>query len=184
MFQVVLHLVQLVKLIQMRNLLIIFLFSFLSCGNPNNINFNNTSENYSREEEINNSISSNSVQSPLEIDSVLNYVYENDTLIQKIEIQYLSKEKISFLLTSENKQNKKIFKIQGTALSIADSDPEIDEDEEGSAYPAQQYIYENECWLSIRIDLEEFNRIRIIEGNCEKLHHKSCPFESVGILRK
>ncbi|GHT17568.1 hypothetical protein FACS189429_1910 [Bacteroidia bacterium] len=117
--------------------------------------------------------------------ATVKYIYKNDTLLQKIEIQYLSKMEIHFILISSNLLKNISEKIEGKAVCDLDADPEIDEDEEENAYPATQYIYSDKCGLYIRIDLEQQDKVRIIEGdNCDSLHTLFCPFNSQGILKK
>lgn len=146
-------------------LLVLILFVLLGCENPGKTE-------------------PNIVVVDKEPDSTVTYLFENDTLMQRAELKSISDTTVHFVLTSKNKRNGKLAVIEGLANSVADADPEIDEDEEGNAYPAQEYIFEKGCWLSIRVDMEEMDKLRVIEASCEKVHDKSCPFGSLGILRR
>jgi hypothetical protein len=165
----------------MRYLIIIFLFSIVGCGNQHKMGHDNVVSDSIIE--IVNSDYLLENQYVDGSDSVVIYTYENDTLFQKVELKFISEKSISFVLTSKNKQRNKLSKIEGLAKSKVDLDPEIDEDEEGNAYPAEQYFFEKSCELLIRVDIEQKNKLRVIEANCENQHDSVCPFTSVGILR-
>ena len=92
------------------------------------------------------------------------YFFESDTLKQNVEVKTLSDSTIRFLLISENKINGKIAKIQGVAKSMTHVDPEIDDDEEGNAYPAKEFIYNDKCILHIRIDMLQKDKLIVKEG--------------------
>lgn len=118
-------------------------------------------------------------------DSHHTYVFSNDTLIQKVTLEYLSDNKIRFVLLSKNNIRELSDSVKGIATSKSSEDPEIDEDEEGNAYPAQEYIFDGDYWLSIRIDMEKKDKLRIIVGeNYPSKHKEYCPLGSIGILHK
>jgi len=108
------------------------------------------------------------------------YIYENDTLKQTVKLTFINEEKIDFLFVSENKIKKQKESIQGIAKNN-DGDIEIDEDDEGNAYPVNEYIYSGNCWLAIRINMEDESTIRIKVADCKR-HNPNCPFYSVGLL--
>lgn len=118
------------------------------------------------------------------VDRVL-YEYRNDTIVQSLTVKDVSKGQISFTLTSFNRARNETSTLTGTATGKLDQDPETDTDEEGTAYAAIGYHFtKNDCSLSIRIALDNKDKARIKEYNCSKLHGSSCPFESVGLLKK
>lgn len=158
----------------MRYLIFTLLLSLLGCKPYNKPESNPIADD---------SIVADLSQSDVERKSALTYEYENDTLIQTITIRLISEKELSFTLISKNKQKDKSSLINGIAR-LDGTDPEIDEDEEGNAYPSQQYIFERDCWLSIKIDMELKDKIRVVEASCENHRDVSCPFNSVGILRK
>jgi len=101
-------------------------------------------------------------QPTMELTDYQVYSFENDTLSQRIEVSFVTESEIKFRLVCENKKRIQSSQIEGKAKCKIDADPEIDEDEDGNAYPAQQYFFENYCWLSIRIDLEQKEKIGIL----------------------
>lgn len=117
-------------------------------------------------------------------DSVLIFTFSNDTLIQMIDIEPISNTIIHFTLYSKNKKSQQTAEISGTATCNDTADPEIDEDENGFAYPAQQYLSDGSCQLSIRLDMLHMDKVRTVLMNCEEHKHSRCPFESIGLLRR
>jgi hypothetical protein len=112
----------------------------------------------------------------------LYFRYENDTLIQALAITKLDHAKISFVLTSTNKDRNLKYIVTGKALQKR-GDAELDEDIHGIAYLVDEYIYDNKCWLAIRIENKPNNRVTINAANCG--HENSyCPAWSVGVLRR
>lgn len=116
--------------------------------------------------------------------SIRTYTYENDSVYQEVVVKFISKNKVGFTITSKNKLTQKVYTKQGIALCKTHSDPEIDEDEMGNAYPAKEYVYRENSLLSIRIDLEKFDKLRLIDARCKDKQTMWCPFHSVGILRR
>lgn len=108
------------------------------------------------------------------------YIFENDTLKQVLELKVYQEHEIAFKLISLNKKRKQQAKIEGIAKSKS-GDIEIEEDTEGNAYPVNEYIYEKNCWLAIRIDRSTKTKIRINEAECN-IHNLYCPFSSIDLL--
>ncbi|MDR1402089.1 MAG: YbjP/YqhG family protein [Tannerellaceae bacterium] len=110
------------------------------------------------------------------------YVFENDTIKQHIVINRLTDAEMDFRYTVENKLRQQNRVIRGTAKYKYGEigGVEIDEDEEGNSFPSIEYIYDDECWLALRIDLDTSTimQIQATDGNL------ICPLESVGILLK
>ena len=119
------------------------------------------------------------------------YVYENDTLKQTLKLVFLSEKKeIDFNLTSENKLKKQKESIQGVAKR-ENGDLELDEDDEGNVYLVHEYIYDGDCWIAFRVNLEckDINleakaTVRIKGGSKCNKQHPNCPFYSIGLLLK
>jgi hypothetical protein len=114
-------------------------------------------------------------------DFPVEFIYENDTIKQTVKIQFMNDDEIKFQLNCENKMRNQNAFIEGIAKS-KDGDLEIDEDEEGNAYPVIEFIYEKDCWLAFRIDLDTRSILRIHMADCTP--NPYCPFSSVGILNK
>ena len=112
--------------------------------------------------------------------SLHTYLYKNDTLRQIVELSAIDETKIHFKLISENILKNQKESIEGIA-KINNGDVEIDEDEEGNAYPVNEYIYEGDCWLSFRIDFSQ-TIMSIKMADC--IPNPYCPFSSVGFLKK
>lgn len=113
------------------------------------------------------------------------YEYKNDTLLQTLAINYISKQEINFELITVNKIKNKTSTLTGTAEGKLNQDPEMDEDDEGNSYAATEYHYTKDgCSLSIRIDMDTKNKAKVFEYTCDKLHDSSCPFASVGLLKR
>ncbi len=166
----------------MKNIFLVFsLLAFIACDNQVKNNNLNMHLNKGIEKRKDNSETSKVTTQVHQ--KQFSFVYENDTLLQKLDIKSFSAESIEFSLTSTNKSKNKTVNIEGVAKAKSSSDPEIDEDEEGNAYPAQVYIFEKDCWLSFRIDMESKDKVRIVEADCDKFHNANCPFASVSTLR-
>lgn len=117
--------------------------------------------------------------------SAVFYEYKNDTLLQSLVIKHISPKEISFELTSFNKAKNKTSTLTGTAKEKLNQDLEMDEDDEGNAYATTEYHYtKGECSLSIRIDMDNKNRAKMLEYNCDKFHENGCPFESMRVLKR
>jgi hypothetical protein len=114
------------------------------------------------------------------IDSSL-FKFENEIITQTISIDFLSKDSLQFYLVSTNKMKNEKSTLSG--IAILKNGSEFDEDENGLGYLAEEYLYENTCWLAIRIAIDDKNKIIIHEANCEEVRSESCPFESAGIMR-
>jgi hypothetical protein len=112
------------------------------------------------------------------------YIFENNEFIQRVTVKEINDKSISFVLTSENKIRKLSSTISGVA-TLNEGDVEIDVDDKGIAYGADEYIYATDlCWLAFRIDIKTKSFMRINESNCYTLHNRDCPFASIGILKK
>lgn len=96
------------------------------------------------------------------------YIYKSKTASpgQLLKVEFIDSNKIKFVFSQSN-TNKK---IEGYATSIANSDPEVDEGEDGSMYPAIAYNYENkDCYFSIRIGLSNKKIATIVAQGCDSL---------------
>jgi hypothetical protein len=89
------------------------------------------------------------------------FLFENDTLQQKILIQRIKSKEIEFELITTNKLKKKSSKISGIAI-LKEGDVEIEVNSEGDAYPVYEYVYKGDCYVAIRIDIDSFSLIKII----------------------
>lgn len=109
---------------------------------------------------------------------------QDKSIRQKVYIKSVSSKKIEFHIFVSNDLEKKTSQIQGIAIDKYDGDPEMDDDEHGEMYPAEEYFYESKgCLLAIRIDMLQKDKMRIIESGCEARRDKAVPFESVALLK-
>ena len=114
------------------------------------------------------------------------YLMENDTLMQMIRINYLSQSEILYKIYVKNKKHGLQDSISGNAKAHLDYDPEIDEDIDGTAYPAIEFDDKQKDYIHIRIEaIKKRNKIQINAN--DRLLSKYplyCPFSSQGILFK
>jgi hypothetical protein len=93
------------------------------------------------------------------------YVFENDTIKQRVTLSYPTGIEISFKYTVEHKIRRQNASVHGTAKNEYRAyDLEINEDEYGLAYPASEYIYSdhrNDCWLAFRLHAENLSLLQI-----------------------
>ncbi|MBF9240000.1 hypothetical protein I2I05_21600 [Hymenobacter sp. BT683] len=108
------------------------------------------------------------------------YRFEDDTLRQTLRVVQVSARTIRFHLVDSLKTTGKARRLEGTATALA-GDPEIDEDEDGNAYPSVAYNYEGTCVLAVRIELKTRQRVQLTANNCSPAHPDGT-FEHGGIL--
>ena len=90
----------------------------------------------------------------------VSYLMENDTLMQMIRIHYLSQSEILYKIYVKNKKRELQDSISGIAKAHLDYDPEIDEDLDGTAYPAIEFDDERRDYIYIRIEAIKRNKIQ------------------------
>lgn len=116
--------------------------------------------------------------------SIQIYSFENDTILQRVKIIKITKKEISFVITSEDKREGNKKQIEGIALTSDNSDIEFEEDEEGNALPIAEYLYKRgECWLSVRIGIENQNFLKLKEAGCN-IFNKSYSLNTGFFLKK
>jgi hypothetical protein len=110
------------------------------------------------------------------------YEYENDTIKQSILIAYINENKIRFNYRINIKNIRSQINLNGIATNNYPEGIEIDEDEEGVAYPSDEYVHTTTdgAMLFIRISLEERDKVIINAAGYEEV---SVPIQSLGILR-
>lgn len=108
----------------------------------------------------------------------LRYTLKNKEWSQILELSFVGEKEVIFALSLDGECNRT---LSGKAVNRAlGSDSEIDEDEAGIAYPADQFTYEEStgCFIAIRIDRKKNENIRIQEANCQS----GCPLQK-GIMK-
>ncbi|MCT4602054.1 MAG: hypothetical protein N4A59_03985 [Marinifilum sp.] len=108
---------------------------------------------------------------------------ESNSLLQVLGVKFKTEDELEFTLIVFNKSKNKRSELSGVAR-MNEGDMEFDEDENGESYPVNEYFYKKDCWLSIRIDADNQNKLRIISADCEKYESKETPFTSDQILIK
>ncbi len=111
------------------------------------------------------------------------FKFENNEVIQVLALKENEANKLSFVLKAISKNSDVESLIDGSAV-LKEGDVEIDEDEEGIGYPVSEYIYNDKCWIALRLALQSKDMVRINTADCDKLSSKSTPFDSQGILKK
>jgi|YNPMSStandDraft_1061717.scaffolds.fasta_scaffold91487_2 hypothetical protein len=92
------------------------------------------------------------------------YFYEDTIFNDILRVKYIDENKIKFKLIIENKNLKCKKEIVGTA-SLRDSETgiELDEDEEGNAYPVNEFEYKDKgCFTYIRISFDKKDKASIV----------------------
>lgn len=113
------------------------------------------------------------------------YLVENDSIMQSIEIKSITKKELSFVIVSKNKRDGYSKHLEGIASISNSSDLEFEEDEEGNALPVTEYIYKNNsCWISIKIDLEKEDFIKLKESECSDFTKKYSLNTGLFLLKK
>ncbi len=108
---------------------------------------------------------------------------EDGPQMKQLTVTWLSSDTVEFEIKSENMSTACERTLRGLAVNhYPDGDPEIDEDEEGNAYPAIEYYYEGDCSLSLRIKPDR-TLARIMADDCEMKEEEDCPYSTTTILK-
>ena len=116
-------------------------------------------------------------------ESIVTYKFENDSVIQLLKVRFVSKNRIQFALVDSAKKQNIAFKLIGHAKASASADPEIDEDEEGTAYPAISFVGENTCPIYIRLELGLKNKAQFYSERCFT-NNKNRSLKSISVLNR
>lgn len=121
------------------------------------------------------------------------YVFENDTIYQKIYIEFINVKEIYFKLTVKNKINHETSSISDTAKIEIDrfyESPEdnvdIDFDEIAEMpYKTKIFFWKKNCYyIGIHIDYDKKDRVSIVETDeCWNYFNPKRPFRSIGTMR-
>ena len=122
------------------------------------------------------------------------YVFENDTISQKIEIQIIDESRIVFTLQVVNKKRNITKIISDTAQVIIDElrssaaeNIDFDFDEKVQLpYKVKTYFLGKKCeYFRIDVDYDKKDRVYIfVSDQCPLLYDKFAPFWSLGTLRE
>lgn len=110
------------------------------------------------------------------------YVFENDEKRQILDIVYISETEIKFILKLVTKRTSCNITETGTAyLEKLNEEHEMEIDENGLAFPVQEYIYtKGKLKMSFRFDYEDKSRaIVLLDG-----YYTTCYPASTELLKK
>lgn len=82
----------------------------------------------------------------------------------------VSRDIMSFSYAIVTNNDSLCFSLAGRAI-LKIGDLEWDEDDEGVAYPVDEYVYDSACYMAIRIEMDTYRRARIVtdDGRVRKL---------------
>ena len=112
------------------------------------------------------------------------FTCENDTIRQTLTVDSIGVHTLKFVITSFNKITKKEATLKGVAVSGSSQDYESEDDEKGYSYEVTEYIYEKQCWISLRIERDGKSKAVIKQADCEKLSGADNKFASVATMRR
>jgi hypothetical protein len=111
--------------------------------------------------------------------------YKDDSLMQTMDISYITPHQLKFSLTTTNIAKGKKENLTGLAtMNMHKGNSEYDQSEDGIAFLYDDWNYINgKCELDIRIsDSTKF--VRVFEHKCEKLRDPDCPFAIDKVLQR
>lgn len=109
------------------------------------------------------------------------YHFRSDSLSQTVQIDSLSPGTIRFSYSISGVP-KQQYRLEGTAV-LKDGDLEIDEDEDGNAFPVEEYVYKkDDCYLAFRIDADTRSRMSITNSGCPQKYPVT--IKSAAVLRR
>jgi hypothetical protein len=109
------------------------------------------------------------------------YIHEDDKSKEILGVNFIKDNEIEFIGRVKKKDLNCVMDFHGTAKNKnANADPEIDEDEDGNAYPSYEYLLEDGKFvIAIRIaKTEEDKAIVMMSG-----YNDPCAVEKSNILR-
>ena len=76
----------------------------------------------------------------------------------------VSKDEMSFNYAVATNGDTLSYALSGKAI-LKVGDLEWDDDDEGVAYPVDEYVYDSACYMAIRIEADSHRRARIVTDN-------------------
>lgn len=113
------------------------------------------------------------------------YEYQNDTLLQRLQVKWISEHRIKYVLLVTNTVSNCSTTVSGIAVTMTTGgDPDLDEDDEGIAYPTIYYVSKDpKKPLHISIEMNLRDKAHVYLGNPSWIIKEGCPLESVRLLR-
>jgi hypothetical protein len=113
------------------------------------------------------------------------FVFINDTISQELVVDQYENDSIRFSIQVRNLSRNLSSEIHGKAVKNKSTEgAELDENREGDTYLVDEYFFDKDCWLAIRIDADNHLTARIKEAECSRKHPTCCPFRSIGIMER
>ena len=111
------------------------------------------------------------------------FEFANNEVVQLAALSCVDETTTKFSIKTISKKNENVSELEGVAI-LKEGDVEIDEDEDGIGYPVNEYIYNENCCIAVRLALESKNLLRINSAECGDIVTESAPFISKGVLKK
>jgi hypothetical protein len=109
------------------------------------------------------------------------FLHTDDSIQQFLGINYTGNNEVEFMLDYRTKNNSCKLSYRGTATNKnAGADPELDEDENGDAYPSDEFLYEKDGYIiAVRIAMKEKDKAIVLITGC----NDPCCLERSAVLR-
>ena len=106
------------------------------------------------------------------------YTASNTQFTEQLSITRLSKDSIQFSWLISGITSAEM--MQGIAVKSKTADFEMDEDETGLSYPAEEYIYKKgSCYLYLRLSVDLPNKRAVVKAaNCNLTSYKTAQHKS------
>lgn len=84
--------------------------------------------------------------------------------VDQVLMVSVSKDEMSFNYAVATNGDTLNYSLSGKAI-LKVGDLEWDDDDEGVAYPVDEYVYDSACYMAIRIEADSHRRARIVTDN-------------------
>ena len=84
--------------------------------------------------------------------------------VDQVLMVSVSKDEMSFNYDVATNGDTLSYALSGKAI-LKVGDLEWDDDDEGVAYPVDEYVYDSACYMAIRIEADSHRRARIVTDN-------------------
>ena len=84
--------------------------------------------------------------------------------VDQVLMVSVSKDEMSFNYAVATNGDTLSYALLGKAI-LKVGDLEWDDDDEGVAYPVDEYVYDSACYMAIRIEADSHRRARIVTDN-------------------
>lgn len=84
--------------------------------------------------------------------------------VDQVLMVSVSKDEMSFNYAVATNGDTLSYALSGKAI-LKVGDLEWDDDDEGVAYPVDEYVYDSACYMAIRIEADSHRRARIVTDN-------------------